>query len=147
MTVFKHKRQLDALIQFAWILVDVYDIYAAIFCEFYLNQSDGFMRQTLELAQVGNWKKSSVRSRDASAFIHCIMFSQIKDISLIKTNLNFGKILWATSRYLAMMTRTVLTKLCKPWSITVLLIPVCDILISWSSRRSSVPCLHALSYR
>ena len=43
------------------------------------------------------------------------------------------------SRYLAMMTRPVLTKPFKSWSMIVILIPVYDILISLQSRHLSAP--------
>ena len=51
-----------------------------------------------------------------------------------------------SSRYLAMMTWPVLTKLFKAWSMIVLLILVYDILIPSQSQRSSAPNRHALNY-
>ena len=51
-----------------------------------------------------------------------------------------------SSRYLAIMTRPVLTKSFKAWSMIVILIPVDDILISPQSRHLSAPNGHALNY-
>ena len=55
-------------------------------------------------------------------------------------------LLGQSSRYLAMMTRPVLTKPFKAWSMLVILIPVYDILISSQSRHLSTPNWHALNY-
>ena len=52
-------------------------------------------------------------------------------------------LLGQSSRYRAMMTRPVLTKLLKAWSIIIVLIPAYDILISSQSRHSSAPNWHA----
>ena len=55
-------------------------------------------------------------------------------------------LLGQSSRYLAMMTRPVLTKRFKAWSKIVILIPVYGILISLQSRHLSAPNWHALNY-
>ena len=55
-------------------------------------------------------------------------------------------LLGQSSRYLAMMTRPVLTEPFKAWSMIVIFIPVYDILISSQFRHSSAPNWHALNY-
>ena len=55
-------------------------------------------------------------------------------------------LLGQSSRYLSMMTRPVLTKRFKAWSMIVIFNPVYDILISSQSCHSSAPNWHALNY-
>ena len=55
-------------------------------------------------------------------------------------------LLGQSSRYLAMVTRPILTKFFKAWDMIVVLIPVYDILISSRSRHKSASNWHALNY-
>ena len=55
-------------------------------------------------------------------------------------------LLGQSSRYLTMMTRPVLTKLFRAWSVIVVRIPVYDIIMSSQSRHSPDPNRHAMNY-
>ena len=56
-------------------------------------------------------------------------------------------LLGQSSRYMAMITRAILIKLFKAWSMIVVLIQVYISLISWQSRHSSAPNWHAFNYQ
>ena len=55
-------------------------------------------------------------------------------------------LLGQSSRYLAKMTRPILTKHFKAWAIIFMLVPVCDILIPSQFRHSAAPNWHVLNY-
>ena len=147
------------------------------------------MRQMLELTSVRNWK-STLRSLDDGALIHCILCYLDKDINDWKKirKLNYKRTLcqnaalplngtfhqqnvgrfvgpqaaqtrpgWAmlmrgrsflgqSSRYLAMITRPVLTKLFKACAMIVVLIPCYDSIMSSRTRHKSASNRHALNY-
>ena len=78
------------------------------------------------------WKPCRAASSSGTAWVAMLMRGR--------------SLLGQSSRYLAMMTRPVLTKPFKARSMIVIFIPVYDILILSQSCHSSVPNWHALKY-